>query len=45
MTFEYRSKTGILARVRAGREIGIRFDPDLAEKVAKDANCGLTWTY
>ncbi|WP_005034036.1 DNA polymerase III subunit alpha [Holophaga foetida] len=45
VTFEYRSKTGILARVRAGREIGIRFDPDLAEKVAKDANCGLTWTY
>jgi len=45
VTFEYRSKTGILARVRGGREIGLRFDPELAERVAREASCGLTWTY
>ncbi|GLH68183.1 DNA polymerase III subunit alpha [Geothrix edaphica] len=45
VTFEYRSKEGLVARVRAGRDLRLRHDPDLAEKLAKDTGCTLTWTY
>ena len=43
--FEYRSVEGLSARVKAGNEIRLRFDADLAEKVAKETGCGLSWTY
>jgi DNA polymerase-3 subunit alpha len=43
--FEYRSKDGVIARVKAGPELGLRYDPDLGEKLAKEVGCGLTWTY
>ena len=42
---EYRNKEGIVARIKAGRELGLRFDPDLAERMAKETGCGLTWNY
>ena len=45
VTFEYRSKEGLLARVRAGRDVRLKHDPDLAEKLAKEAGCTLSWTY
>jgi len=45
VTFEYRSKEGLVARVRAGRDLRLKHDPDLAEKLAKDTGCTLTWTY
>jgi DNA polymerase-3 subunit alpha len=45
VTFEYRSKEGLVARVRASRELSLKHDPDLAEKLAKETGCGLTWTY
>ena len=43
--FEYRSKDGVVAKVKAGAELGLRYDPDLGEKLAKETGCGLTWTY
>lgn len=43
--FEYRSVEGLSARVKAGNEIRLRFDADLAEKLAKETGCGLSWTY
>ena len=43
--FEYRSMEGFCARVKAGSEIRLRFDADLAEKLAKETGCGLSWTY
>ena len=36
---------GTVARVRAGTELNVRFDPDLSDKVAKEAGCALNWTY
>jgi DNA polymerase-3 subunit alpha len=45
VTFEYRSKEGLVARVKAGRDLGLKHDPDLAEKLAKETGCALTWTY
>ena len=43
--FEYRSTGGLVARVKAGSDIRLRFDADLAEKMAKETGCGLSWTY
>lgn len=45
MHFEYRSKKGIVAKVKPGPEFKLRFDPDLGDRLAKDADCGLSWTY
>jgi DNA polymerase-3 subunit alpha len=45
LIFEYHSKEGLVARVRAARELGLKHDPDLAEKLAKETGCALTWTY
>jgi DNA polymerase-3 subunit alpha len=45
VTFEYRSKEGLVARVKAGRDWRLKHDPDLAEKLAKETGCSLTWTY
>jgi DNA polymerase-3 subunit alpha len=45
VTFEYRSKEGLVARVRASRDLRLKHDPDLAEKLAKETGCALTWTY
>ncbi len=45
ITFEYRSKEGLLARVKAGVDLGLRHDPDLAEKLAKECGCALSWMY
>jgi hypothetical protein len=42
---EYRGPKGILARVRAGTDLNVRFDPDLSDKVLKEAGCALSWTY
>ncbi|MBS1767025.1 MAG: DNA polymerase III subunit alpha [Acidobacteria bacterium] len=43
--FEYRSKEGLTARVKAGGDLGLKHDPDLAEKLAKSCGCGLSWMY
>ena len=45
VTFEYRSREGVSARVRAGDAYRLRFDPDLAEKLAKEAGCALGWEF
>jgi len=45
LIFEYRSAEGIIAKVKPGPEFKVRFDPDLAEKLAKETGCGLSWTY
>jgi DNA polymerase-3 subunit alpha len=45
LSFEYRSRDGIVARVKAPAELDLRFDPDLADRIARDAGCALTWTY
>jgi len=31
--------------VKAGPELSLRFDPDLSDRVAKEAGCALSWTY
>jgi hypothetical protein len=45
LQLEFQSEEGLVARVRSGPGMGIRFDPDLAERVAGEAGCGLRWTY
>ena len=45
VTFEYRSKEGLVARVRAGHDLRLKHDPDLAEKLARETGCSLSWTY
>ncbi len=45
VTFEYRSKEGCVARVKAGLDLRLKHDPDLAEKLARETGCALTWTY
>ena len=43
--FEYRGKDGAVAKVKAGPGLGLRYDPDLGEKLARETGCGLTWIY
>ena len=45
VTFEYRSKEGLVARVRAGHGLRLKYDEGLKEKMAKETGCALTWTY
>ena len=45
LQLEFQGQDGTVARVKAGPELGVRFDPDLAEKVFKEAACGRSWTY
>ena len=45
VTFEYRSKEGLLARVKASAELRLKHDPNLAERLARETGCALTWTY
>ena len=45
LQLEYQHSTGLQARVRAGADLSVRFDPDLADKVALEAGCALSWTY
>ncbi|GLH71273.1 DNA-directed DNA polymerase [Geothrix rubra] len=45
VTFEYRSKEGLVARVRAGRDLRLKHDPNLAERLARETGCSLSWTY
>ncbi len=42
---EFQGQDGTVARVKAGADLGVRFDPDLAERVAKEAGCALSWIY
>ncbi len=44
LTFEYR-KGGLVAKVRAGEALKLRFDPDLAERLERESGCTLAWTY
>jgi DNA polymerase-3 subunit alpha len=45
LKLEYRGADGTVAKIQAGPELGLRFDPDLADRVAKEAGCALSWTY
>ncbi len=45
VTFDYRSREGLHAKVKAGHEIRIKHDPNLAERLAKECGCALSWTY
>ena len=45
LQIEFQGQDGIVARVKAGPELSLRFDPDLAERLVKEAGCGLSWTY
>jgi hypothetical protein len=42
---EFQGQDGLVARVKAGPEWGLRFDPDLSDRMVKEAGCGLSWTY
>jgi DNA polymerase-3 subunit alpha len=43
--FDFRSKEGLVARVKAGPEWGLKHDPALADKMAQAVGCGLSWMY
>ena len=45
LQLEYHGQDGTVARVKAGPGLGLRFDPDLSDRVAKEAGCGLSWTF
>ena len=45
VTFEYRSKEGLTARVKAGSDLRLKHDPNLAEQLARETGCTLNWTY
>ena len=45
LQIEFQGQDGTVARVKAGPELNLRFDPDLSERLAKEAGCGLSWTY
>jgi DNA polymerase-3 subunit alpha len=45
LQIEFQGRDGTVARVKAGSELNIRFDPDLSERIAKEARCGLSWIY
>jgi DNA polymerase-3 subunit alpha len=45
LQIEFQGQDGIVARVKAGPELNLRFDPDLSERLVKEAGCGLSWTY
>ena len=45
LTFEYQSKEGLVVRVRAGSDLRLKHDPELAEKLARELGCTLSWTY
>jgi DNA polymerase-3 subunit alpha len=45
LQIEFQGRDGTVARVRAGSELNLRFDPDLSERMAKEAGCGLSWTF
>ena len=45
LQLEYYAEDGTVARVKAGSQLNLRFDPDLSDRVAKEAGCGLSWTY
>jgi DNA polymerase-3 subunit alpha len=42
---EFPGPDGTVARVKAGAELNVRFDPDLAERLVRETGCGLSWTY
>jgi DNA polymerase-3 subunit alpha len=42
---DYRSRDGLNARVKAGPELRLRHDPDLADRLAKETGCILTWMF
>jgi len=45
LQLEFHSQEGTVARVKAPPELNVRFDPDLSDRVMKEAGCGLSWTY
>ena len=45
LQIEFQAQDGTVARVKAGTELNLRFDPDLSERMAREAGCGLSWTY
>jgi DNA polymerase-3 subunit alpha len=45
LQIEFQGQDGTVARVKAGSELSLRFDPDLSDRVVKEAGCGLSWTY
>jgi DNA polymerase-3 subunit alpha len=45
LQLEYHGQDGTLARVKLGPELALRFDPELADQVAKETGCGLSWLY
>jgi DNA polymerase-3 subunit alpha len=45
LQLEYHGPRNTVARIRAGSGLSLRFDPDLADKVAKEAGCSLSWNF
>jgi len=45
LQIEFQGQDGTVARVKAGPELNLRFDPDLSDRMVKEAGCGLSWTY
>jgi DNA polymerase III subunit alpha len=45
LTLEYRTPEGMVAKVRAGSDLGLRFDPDLADRLLAETGCTVSWMY
>jgi DNA polymerase-3 subunit alpha len=43
--FDFRTLDGYTARVKAGPDLRLRHDPDLADRLAKETGCALSWMY
>ena len=43
--FDFRTRDGYTARVKAGPDLRLRHDPDLADRLAKETGCALSWMY
>lgn len=43
--FDFKSREGLTARVKAGPDLKLRHDPDLADRVHRETGCALSWMF
>ena len=43
--FDFKSREGLTARVKAGPDLKLRHDPDLAYRVHRETGCALSWMF
>jgi DNA polymerase-3 subunit alpha len=44
VTFEFKRSDGLVARVKGGVDVAVRYDPELGPMLEGTAGCGLNWT-